>query len=67
MKSPLYNKMKWLTIALGVISIPLGTYVGYSLAIERYAAFAIGLSSEAVIYVADYMVWFWVMENMKRE
>ncbi len=60
-----YRILKATTVALGALSIPWGTFIGYCFGDGRYYTGLVALCLQVVISLADGFIWFWVLENMK--
>jgi hypothetical protein len=62
-----YKMLKGLTIVLGALSIPWGTYIGFCFGEGHYSTGLVALSLQVAVSLADGYIWFWVMENMKEK
>jgi len=60
-----YRILKATTVALGALSIPWGTFIGFCFGDGRYYIGLAALCLQVVISLADGFIWFWVLENMK--
>jgi hypothetical protein len=60
-----YRLLKSITILVGALTIPWGTFIGYCFGEGRYSIGAVALCVQVVISLTDAYIWFWVMENMK--
>jgi hypothetical protein len=60
-----YKILKATTIAIGALSIPWGTFIGYCFGEGRYFTALVALCVQVVVSLADGYIWFWVLENMK--
>jgi hypothetical protein len=60
-----YRLLKATTIAIGALSIPWGTFIGFCFGEGRYSIGLVALCLQVVISLADGYIWFWVLENMK--
>jgi len=61
-----YAVLKATTIALGALSIPWSTYVGFCFGEGRYSTAVVALCVQTVVSLIDGYIWFWVLENMKK-
>ena len=61
-----YELLKALTIFLGAIQIPWGTFVGYCFGVKRYRAAFIALASQIVIYACDYLLYYRMLEILTK-
>jgi len=61
-----YAVLKATTIALGALSIPWSTYIGFCFGEGRYSTGLVALCVQTVVSLIDGYIWFWVLENMKR-
>jgi hypothetical protein len=59
-----YAALKATTIALGALSIPWGTFIGYCFGEGRYFIGVVALCLQTVVALIDGYIWFWVLENM---
>jgi hypothetical protein len=62
-----YKMLKGMTIVLGALSIPWGTFIGFCFGEGRYTIGLVALCAQVAISLADGYIWFWVMENMKEK
>jgi hypothetical protein len=62
-----YKMLKGMTILLGALSIPWGTYIGFCFGEGRYSTGLVALGVQVAVSLADGYIWFWVMENMKEK
>ena len=62
-----YKMLKAMTIVLGALSIPWGTFIGYCFGEGRYFIGLVALCIQVAVSLVDGYVWFWVMENMKEK
>jgi len=62
-----YNVLKTLTIVIGALSIPWGTFIGFCFGEGRYVTGLVALCVQVTVSVADGYIWFWVLENMKKK
>ncbi len=60
-----YKLLKATTIAIGALSIPWGTYIGFCFGEGRYSTGLVALCIQVAVSITDGYVWFWVLENMK--
>jgi hypothetical protein len=60
-----YAILKAITIALGALSIPWSTFVGFCFGDGRYFIGVVALCAQTVVSLTDGYIWFWVLENMK--
>jgi hypothetical protein len=60
-----YRVLKATTIAIGALSIPWGTFIGYSFGAGRYSTGVVALCVQVAVSLTDGYIWFWVLENMK--
>ena len=60
-----YKLLKATTIAIGALSIPWGTFIGFCFGEGRYSTGLVALILQVAVSIADGYVWFWVLENMK--
>jgi hypothetical protein len=60
-----YRILKATTVALGALSIPWGTFIGFCFGDGRYFVGMVALSLQVAVSLADGYIWFWVLENMK--
>ena len=62
-----YAIAKVISIILGVIAMSIGTYTGYELGVKAWAV-ALGVFLvEALVYVADQWLYFWILERANRK
>ncbi len=59
-----YAILKAVTIAVGALSIPWGTFIGFCFGEGRYSIAVVALCLQTVVSLADGYIWFWVLENM---
>jgi hypothetical protein len=59
-----YAALKATTIALGALSIPWGTFIGFCFGEGRYSIGVVALCVQTVVALIDGYIWFWVLENM---
>jgi hypothetical protein len=62
-----YKMLKALTIVIGALSIPWGTFIGFCFGEGRYSIGLVALCAQVAVSLADGYIWFWVMENMKEK
>jgi hypothetical protein len=62
-----YKMLKATTIAIGALSIPWGTFIGFCFGEGRYTIGLAALCAQVVISLVDGYIWFWVLENMKEK
>ncbi len=62
-----YAMLKGLTVLLGALSIPWGTFIGFLFGEGRYSIAAVALCLQTAVALADGYIWFWVLENMKEK
>jgi len=62
----MYGFAKFMSIFLGLISIPIGTYCGFLLGIEKYWLAFIVLGVEGILYVLDIWIYWWMMEYLNK-
>jgi hypothetical protein len=60
-----YRLLKAITIALGALSIPWGTFIGFCFGDGRYSVGVVALCLQVAVSLADGYIWFWVLENMR--
>lgn len=60
-----YRLLKSTTIAIGALSIPWGTFIGFSFGEGRYSIGLVALFLQVAVSLADGYIWFWVLENMR--
>lgn len=60
-----YRLLKATTVALGALSIPWGTFIGFCFGEGRYSVGLVALCLQVAVSLADGFIWFWVLENMK--
>ncbi len=60
-----YKILKATTIAIGALSIPWGTFIGYCFGEGRYSVGLVALCVQVLVSLTDGYIWFWVLENMK--
>jgi len=60
-----YKLLKSITIALGALSIPWGTFIGFCFGDGRYFVGVVALCLQVAVSLADGYIWFWVLENMR--
>jgi hypothetical protein len=60
-----YRLLKSVTILIGALMIPWGTFIGYCFGEGRYTIGLAALCAQVAISLTDGFIWFWVMENMK--
>jgi hypothetical protein len=59
-----YTRLKFLTIILGALGIPLGTYVGICFAQGGYFRFGLFLGLEILLYSIDMWIYLKLLEQM---
>ena len=62
-----YRMLKTMTIVIGALSIPWGTFIGYCFGEGRYVTGVVALCVQVAVSVIDGYIWFWVLENMKEK
>jgi hypothetical protein len=62
-----YSVLKATTIAIGALSIPWGTFIGYCFGAGRYSIGVVALCVQVAVSLTDGYIWFWVLENMKNK
>jgi hypothetical protein len=60
-----YKLLKAITVAIGALSIPWGTFIGYCFGEGRYSIGLVALCGQVAVSLIDGYIWFWVLENMK--
>jgi hypothetical protein len=60
-----YRILKAITIAIGALSIPWGTFIGFCFGEGRYSIGLVALCAQVAVSLIDGYIWFWVLENMK--
>lgn len=60
-----YTILKSITIALGALSIPWGTFIGFCFGEGRYFIGLVALCAQTLVSLVDGYIWFWVLENME--
>jgi hypothetical protein len=60
-----YKLLKATTIAIGALSIPWGTFIGFCFGEGRYSIGLVALCIQVAVSLTDGYIWFWVLENMK--
>ena len=60
-----YRMLKAITVVIGALSIPWGTYIGYCFGERQYFTGLVALCAQVVVSLADGYIWFWVLENMR--
>ena len=60
-----YRLLKSTTIAIGALSIPWGTFIGFCFGEGRYSIGLVVLCLQVAVSLADGYIWFWVLENMR--
>jgi hypothetical protein len=60
-----YRILKATTIAIGALSIPWGTYIGFCFGEGRYSTGLVALCAQVAVSLIDGYIWFWVLENMR--
>jgi hypothetical protein len=60
-----YKLLKATTIAIGALSIPWGTFIGFCFGEGRYSIGLVALCVQVTVSLIDGYIWFWVLENMK--
>lgn len=60
-----YRLLKSTTIAIGALSIPWGTFIGFCFGEGRYSIGLVALCLQVAVSLADGYIWFWVLENMR--
>ena len=60
-----YRLLKAMTIVIGALGIPWGTFIGFCFGEGRYSTGLVALCVQVLVSVADGYIWFWVLENMK--
>lgn len=59
-----YHLAKFMSILLSVLAIPISTYCGYLLGVEKYwLAFTV-LGIEGVLCIIDLKIYWWMMEYL---
>jgi hypothetical protein len=59
-----YEALKILTVLLGAVTIPLGTYAGICFGQERWLRGGVLVCGEVSLYIIDTFIYFRVMEQM---
>jgi hypothetical protein len=59
-----YQLLRATTIALGALSIPLSTFVGFCFGDGRYSVGVVFLGVQTFLSLLDGFIWFWVLEHM---
>ena len=59
-----YLLLRATTIALGALSIPLSTFVGFCFGEGRYSVGMVFLGLQTFLSLLDGFIWFWVLEHM---
>jgi hypothetical protein len=59
-----YMLLRATTIALGALSIPLSTFVGFCFGEGRYSTGVVFLGLQTFLSLLDGFIWFWVLEHM---
>jgi len=62
-----YKMLKAMTIVIGALSIPWGTFIGFCFGEGRYSIALVALCVQVAVSLVDGYIWFWVMENMKEK
>jgi hypothetical protein len=62
-----YKMLKSLTILIGAVTIPWGTFIGFCFGEGRYSIGLAALCVQVIVSLTDGYIWFWVMENMKEK
>ena len=62
-----YALLKGITVALGALSIPWSTFVGFSFGAGHYSIAVVGLCIQTVVALVDGYIWFWVLEHMNAD
>ena len=62
-----YKLLKAITIALGALNIPWGTFIGFCFGEGRYSTGVVALCLQVLVSLTDGYIWFWVLENMKEK
>ncbi len=62
-----YKMLKATTIAIGALSIPWGTFIGFCFGEGRYSTGLVALCVQVLVSLTDGYIWFWVLENMKEK
>jgi hypothetical protein len=62
-----YALLKGITVALGALSIPWSTFVGFSFGVGHYSIAVVGLCIQTVVALVDGYIWFWVLEHMNAD
>jgi hypothetical protein len=62
-----YRLLKSITILIGALTIPWGTFIGFCFGEGRYSIAVAALTVQVLISLTDGYIWFWVMENMKEK
>jgi hypothetical protein len=60
-----YRLLKATTIAIGALSIPWGTFIGFSFGAGHYSTGVVALCVQVAVSLTDGYIWFWVLENMR--
>jgi len=60
-----YAVLKATTIALGALSIPWSTFIGFCFGEGRYSTGVVALCLQTAVALIDGYIWFWVLENMR--
>ena len=61
-----YHIMKFTSIGLGALIIPLSTYVGYLLGVANYPLALTLLFLEVILTFVDTLMWAWCLETMTK-
>jgi len=62
-----YKLLKAITIVIGALSIPWGTFIGFCFGEGRYTTGVVALCLQVAVSLTDGYIWFWVLENMKNK
>ena len=61
-----YRLAKVVTIGLSALSVPLGTFVGFSYGMERYWVASGALLVESLLVAFDSWLYLWILERVTR-
>jgi len=60
-----YSILKTITIIIGALGIPWGTFTGFCFGSGQYLLGMVSLCLQGFVALVDGYIWVWVLENMK--
>ena len=62
-----YKIIKYISIIVGALTIPLDVYIGFLLGTEKYSLAFPLIGVTIIVSVTDSLVWAWVLEQMAKD